>query len=125
MWRLELKKKLLQMMTIMKMNRKKEVDKSWENLRTNAWKEAIDKQIETKVVEEGGNKQFKSFSSSFSVPYNDPWLVSVIRTVETSVMDSVSLLGSKVTGLMKTSKPLTGDGGGDLHVGGEDPDQQC
>ena len=50
MWRLDLKKKLLQMMTIMKMKTKKEVDKSWENLRTNTWKEAIDKQIEIKLL---------------------------------------------------------------------------
>ena len=40
-------------------------------------------------------------------------------------MDSVSLLGSKVTGLKKISKQLTGAGVGDLNDGGEDPDQQC
>ena len=66
------------------------------------WKEAIYKQIETKVFEEGP-EQFKSVSSSFSVPSNGPWLVSVIRTLEMSVMERVSLLWSKVTGLMKNS----------------------
>ena len=111
---------------------------TWENLRTNAWKESIDKQIEATVVEEGP-AQFKSVSSSFSVPSNDPWLVSVIRTLETSVMESVSLLGSKVTGLLmeqfdqqvtvssscsqaSNNDGQAGIGGGDLRVSGEDPD---
>ena len=87
-----MKKKLLQMMTIMKMTMKKEAK----------CKEAINQQIETKVFEEGP-EQFKSVSSSFSVPSNGPWLVSVIRTLEMSVMERVSLLWSKVTGLMKNS----------------------
>ena len=77
-------------MKLMKMNSKNEMNRTWENLITNMPKEAIDKQIESKVF--------------FSVPSNDPWLVSVNRTLE---IESVSLLGSKVTGLTNrlTSRP--------------------
>ena len=64
---------------LMKMNSKNEMNRTWENLITNMPKEAI-------------------------VPSNDPWLVSVNRTLE---IESVSLLGSKVTGLTNrlTSRP--------------------
>ena len=41
--------------------------------------------IETKVIE-GGLEQVKSVSSSFSVSSNDPWLVSVIRILEMSML---------------------------------------
>ena len=44
MWTLDLKMKL------MKMNSKNEMNRTWENLITNMPKEAIDKQIESKVV---------------------------------------------------------------------------
>ena len=55
------------MILIIKMNTKnKEADMTWENIRTNAWKESIDKQIEATVVEEGP-AQFKSVSSPASL----------------------------------------------------------